>query len=47
MEPKISLFTLGVADIDESNRFYRDGLGFPMQDQEDDSDVAYFSLDGT
>jgi uncharacterized protein len=29
MEPRISLITLGVADLDRSLRFYRDGLGFP------------------
>ena len=29
MEPRISLITLGVADLERSLRFYRDGLGFP------------------
>lgn len=29
MEPRISLITLGVDDLDRSLRFYRDGLGFP------------------
>jgi len=47
MNPKISLVTLGVEDINESIRFYRDGLGFPMQEREDDSDVAFFELEGT
>lgn len=47
MNPKITLVTLGVDDIDESIRFYRDGLGFPMQEREDDSDVAFFELEGT
>ena len=47
MEPKITLVTLGVEDIDESIRFYRDGLGFPMQEREEDSDVAFFELEGT
>ncbi|WP_122091154.1 VOC family protein [Halalkalicoccus subterraneus] len=47
MEPKITLVTLGVDDINESIRFYRDGLGFPMQEREDDSDVAFFDLEGT
>lgn len=28
MKPKISLITLGVADIGRSLKFYRDGLGF-------------------
>jgi catechol 2,3-dioxygenase-like lactoylglutathione lyase family enzyme len=47
MEPSISLVTLGVADLEESIRFYRDGLGLPMQDREPDSDVAFFELEGT
>ena len=29
MEPRISLITLGVSDLDRSLKFYRDGLGFP------------------
>lgn len=47
MEPKITLVTIGVEDIDESIRFYRDGLGFPMRDREANSDVAFFTLEGT
>ncbi|MDS0220554.1 VOC family protein [Haloarcula sp. S1AR25-5A] len=47
MDPKITLVTIGVEDIDESLRFYRDGLDFPMQEREPDSDVAFFTLDGT
>ena len=29
MEPRISLITLGVDDLERSLRFYRDGLGLP------------------
>jgi len=29
LEPRISLITLGVADLERSLRFYRDGLGLP------------------
>ena len=29
MEPRISIITLGVADLERSLRFYRDGLGLP------------------
>ncbi|WP_411964849.1 VOC family protein [Haloferax sp. YSMS24] len=47
MDPRITLVTLGVTDLDESIRFYRDGLGFPMRDRDEDSDVAFFELDGT
>nr|WP_224829614.1 VOC family protein [Saliphagus infecundisoli] len=47
MGPQITLVTLGVSDLAESIGFYRDGLGLPMQEREDDSDVAFFPLDGT
>jgi catechol 2,3-dioxygenase-like lactoylglutathione lyase family enzyme len=47
MDPRITLVTLGVSDLDESIRFYRGGLGLPMEEKEDDSDVAFFPLDGT
>lgn len=47
MDPHITLVTLGVSDLDESIRFYRDGLGLPMQDRDEDSDVAFFELEGT
>ncbi|MGB7480556.1 MAG: VOC family protein [Burkholderiaceae bacterium] len=30
MEPRISLITLGVADLERATRFYRDGLGLPQ-----------------
>lgn len=29
MEPRISIITLGVRDLERSLTFYRDGLGFP------------------
>jgi catechol 2,3-dioxygenase-like lactoylglutathione lyase family enzyme len=29
MEPRISIITLGVRDLDRSLKFYRDGLGLP------------------
>jgi uncharacterized protein len=29
MKPRITVITLGVADLESSLRFYRDGLGFP------------------
>jgi uncharacterized protein len=47
MDPRITLVTLGVADVDESIRFYRDGLEFPMRDRDEDDDVAFFTLEGT
>lgn len=47
MKPRITLVTLGVEDITQSMEFYRDGLGFPMQNREGDSDVVFFELEGT
>ena len=47
MNSQITLVTLGVSDLAESIRFYRDGLGLPMKERDDDTDVAFFPLDGT
>ena len=46
MDPHITLLTLGVADIDRSIEFYRDGLGLPMQDRDGEA-IAFFALEGT
>ena len=46
MEPRISLITLGVADLPRAIRFYRDGLGFPTTAKEGD-EVAFFTTGGT
>lgn len=45
MEPRITLVTLGVADLERSIRFYRDGLGLPMDDF--NGSIAFFRLSGT
>ena len=45
MEPKISLLTLGVVDLERSVSFYRDGLGLPMRDGPEG--IAFFELSGT
>jgi uncharacterized protein len=45
MEPRITLVTLGVADLERSVRFYRDGLGLPMQG-DFPSDIAFFQMSG-
>lgn len=45
MKPRISMVALGVADLDTSIRFYRDGLGLPMIDSP--PGVAFFALNGT
>ena len=45
MEPRITLITLGVSDLERSIRFYRDGLGLPMMDGPDG--IAFFETRGT
>ena len=45
MEPRISLISLGVSDLDRSVRFYRDGLGLPKRDGPED--IAFFETRGT
>ncbi|MCE5333347.1 MAG: VOC family protein [Desulfobacteraceae bacterium] len=45
MEHRISIITLGVADLERSVRFYRDGLGFPTNYRAGES-VAFFATDG-
>ena len=45
MKPKISLVTLGVADLGRAIRFYRDGLGLPEHGF-DGEGIAFFALEG-
>ena len=45
MKPRISMVALGVADLDMSIRFYRDGLALPMMDSP--PGVAFFNLNGS
>jgi catechol 2,3-dioxygenase-like lactoylglutathione lyase family enzyme len=44
MEPRISLLTLGVEDLERSLAFYRDGLGLLTEGIE--QDVVFFRLQG-
>jgi catechol 2,3-dioxygenase-like lactoylglutathione lyase family enzyme len=50
MQPRISLLTLGVADLERSLRFYRDGLGLPTKGivgrEFEHGAVAFFDLSG-
>lgn len=45
MEPRISLITLGVSDLARSVQFYRDGLGLPLGQANDE--IAFFETRGT
>lgn len=45
MNPRISMITLGVDDLERSIKFYRDGLGFPKMDSP--PEVAFFTLNGS
>lgn len=46
MEPRISLITLGVADLQRSIAFYRNGLKLPQRD-EASGNIAFFETSGT
>ncbi len=45
MEPRISIITLGVADLARAVRFYREGLGFPTSYREGEG-IAFFRTGG-
>ena len=50
MKPRISVLTLGVADLEKSLAFYRDGLGLPTEGivgrEFEHGAVAFFELSG-
>lgn len=45
MKPRISMVSLGVADLQKSTEFYETGLGLPRMDSP--PGVAFFNLNGT
>jgi hypothetical protein len=45
VEPRISIITLGVSDLERSVTFYRDGLGLPTDYTS--GNVAFFQTSGT
>jgi hypothetical protein len=45
VEPRVSLVTLGVSDLERTVAFYRDGLGWPKSEVGGD-EVAFFKTDG-
>ncbi len=46
MKPKISIITLGVADLEISLRFYRDGLGWATSGAGTSENIAFLELEG-
>ena len=50
MQPRVTVITLGVDDLERSLRFYRDGLGLPTQgivgSEFEHGAVAFFDLQG-
>jgi catechol 2,3-dioxygenase-like lactoylglutathione lyase family enzyme len=50
MEPRLTVLTLGVADLERSVAFYRDGLGWPtagiIGSEFEDGAVCFFDLAG-
>ncbi len=46
MEPRITLVTLGVADLERSLAFYRDGLGWTPSSASVAGEVAFFQANG-
>ncbi|MDD4321758.1 MAG: VOC family protein [Acidaminococcaceae bacterium] len=44
---RISIICLGVRDMAQSIRFYRDGLGFETDEKEDSPKVVFFNITGT
>ena len=45
MDSRVSIITLGVADIERSYRFYKDGLGFPTT-RLPESGIVFFQTSG-
>ena len=45
MEPRISMVTLGVSNLEKSSEFYEKGLGFPKMDSP--AGTAFFTLNGS
>jgi catechol 2,3-dioxygenase-like lactoylglutathione lyase family enzyme len=46
MEPRISIITLGVSDLQRSYEFYHLGLGFPTT-RKPESGIIFFQTGGT
>src|SRR5271170_4981931 len=46
MEPRISIITLGVLDLERSYKFYHEGLGFPTT-RKPEQGIIFFQTGGT
>ncbi|MGB3682640.1 MAG: VOC family protein [Rubrobacteraceae bacterium] len=46
MEPRVSIITLGVTNLERAVAFYRDGLGWPISGASNDN-IAFFKTNGT
>src|SRR5207244_8861369 len=46
MKPRVAVITLGVGDLKRARKFYSEGLGWPIQ-QEDDNWVCFLLGDGS
>jgi uncharacterized protein len=47
MKPKISLITLGVADVGRALKFYHEGLGFPLHNYKSGDEMVMFAMEGS
>lgn len=45
MEPRLSIVSLGVSDLDRSYHFYHDGLGFPTT-RDPEQGIIFFQTNG-
>ncbi len=47
MEPRVTLITLGVRNLERAVAFYQDGLGWPLSGASVEGEVAFFRTGGT
>ena len=47
MEPRVTLITLGVSNLERAVAFYQDGLGWPLSGASVEGEVAFFRTGGT
>jgi uncharacterized protein len=47
MEPRVTLITIGVRNLERTVAFYQDGLGWPLSGASVEGEVAFFKTGGT